>query len=487
MSKSIIDFSSLEVNEIFEKNQKEPIMRKINKCFGQPYVFDNKSGNTSVGGHTRWISEQKHVWEVNDFEVFLKTLEDRQREPDSENFDQSFKNKIQQVYLVGLECKELPYFQLMIYAQLLLDTDDTVVTDSARLAIPFQLYLQNLNGLSNKVYNTSANPRFHIHHVVNSIDDLEIGINTLRELQSLQQNDVQHEMHPTEQSKKLRELPVFREFHFPTILSAINYYGNVLSFITHYEQFGGGGELQTCGVTITRDRQDGSYMPRPDKQQIAKEIQMFSPNLDAFFSTTHAMNLHLFVTGLLTWLSHFEIARNDLSEQLELQREQIQNMLNGNNMSKITDFQDKIAALQGKHASMGLLLNYVNSQVADRIDELISRKGMFGIRQTPIPPKLSDPYAGVLINRVGRQAYFELVAGRIKTSFATTAKKLDSVDNPINKMTGFLYNQSSLKLQKAGNVNSRRNIILVITIGSFAVISVRDFFVEIYNWIFSMF
>ena len=476
MVKSIIEFSALEVNEIFEKDRKESIIQKINECFGQPCVFDDKSENTSASSHTEWMSEQKHVWEVNDFEIFLKDLEDEQRRLDSKNFGQSFKNKIRHVYLVGLECKELPYFQLMIYAQLLLDTDTTVVADTARLAVPFQLYLQNLNGLSNAVYNTSANPRFHMHHVVNSIDDLKNGTDTLHELLAIQQNDIQHEILPTKQSKKIRELPVLREFGLPRILSAINYYGNVLSFVTHYEQFGGGRELQTCGVTIIRDHQNSSYISRPDKQQIAKAIQMFDPTLDLFFSTTHAINLHLFVTGLLTWLSYFEITRNDLSEKLELQRKQIQNMLNENNMSKITDFQDKIAVLQGNYASMGLLWSHVKNQVSNQIEELTSRKNKLGMPQIPIPQKYQNIFTGIFTDRIGRQVYFELVANRIKNRFATTTEKLDSTDNPINRMTGFLYNSSSLKLQKAIKINSKINIGLAILIGSLAVISVRDFF-----------
>ena len=487
MVKPIIEFSALEVNEIFEKNQKESIIQKINECFGQPCVFDDKSENTNVSSHTRWISEQKHVWEVNDFETFLKDLEDEQKKLHSKNFEQSFKNKIQHVYLVGLECKELPYFQLMIYAQLLLDTDVTVVADSAKLVVPFQLYLQNLNGLSNKVYNTSANPRFHIHHVVDSIDDLEMGINALRELYTMQQNDIQYKTHPTEQSKRLRELPVLREFGLPKILSAINYYSNALSFVTHYEQFGGGRELQTCGVTITHGHQADSYIPKPDKQQIAAAIQMLEPNLDVFHSITHAMNTHLFITGLLTWISYFEITRNDLFEEFEPQRKQFQNMLDESNMSKITDLQDPIAVLQGKYANMGLLCSHVKNQVSNQIEELTSRKSKLGMPQIPIPQKYQNIFTEVLTNRVGGQGYFELVAGRINNSFTTTAEKLDSVDNPINRMTGFLYNQSSLKLQKAGNTYSKKNIILAIAIGSFVVISIRDFFVEVYNWIFSMF
>ena len=471
-----IEFSALEVNEIFEKSQKESIIQKINECFGQPCIFGNKLGNTNIGGHTRELSEQKHVWEVNDFEMFLESLGDGQKEPDSKNFDQFFKDRIQCVYLVGLECKDLPYFQLMIYVQLILYTSATVVTDSARLVVPFQSYLQNLNGTSNKVYNTSVNPRFHVHHVVDSIGDLEIGINALHELQTMQQNDIQYKIHPTEQSKRLRELPILREFGLPTILSAINYYGNALSFITHYGQFGGDRELQTCGVTIIGDHQNIPYIPKPDKRQIAEAIRMFDPNLNVFFITTDAMNLHLFVTGLLTWLSYFEITRNDLSEELYLQREQIQNMLNEGNMSKIADFQDKIAMLQGHYASMGLLLSHVKNQVSDQIENLASMKHKLRIPQIPIPQKHLDPFTRIFINRVEGQAYFELVAGRIKNIFDTTAEKLDSVDNPTNRMTNFLYNHTSLKLQKTVNTNSKIGIILATLVSFLAIISVRDFF-----------
>lgn len=476
MTASTIKFSALETNDIFEKDQKEHIIQKLNECFGQPSVFENKSGNTSISGHTNWILEKKHVWKVDDFEIFLKYIDDKQNEPDQRNFAQVFKSKIQQVYLVGLECNELPYFQLLIYVQLSLESEQSAITDSAKLIVPFQLYLQSLNGLSNQVYEMSRiKPRFHMHHVINSEDDLQEGTKSVRELLSLQYQNKKFRLRSTQHSKKLRELSLLQVFSLPTVLSAINFDGDVLSFITHYEQFGGGGELQTCGVTITHEYQISVCLPKFDSQGIEKEIKMFGPNLETFFSVTSAMNIHLFVTGIFTWLSYFEIVRNKLSEELESQRKQIQHMLNENNTSQITDFQNGISALQGNYASMGILLNSTKNKVIDQIDEMSSRRGIFGISEIPIPPK-PDNFAGVLINRVGEQAYFELVANMIKNHFSAIAEKLDSTDKPINKMTDYIYNQTSLKLQKTVQTNSIIEILLAIVIGIFTFVSVKGFF-----------
>jgi len=470
-------FSAIETNEIFEKEQRDAVIQKINIDFGEPSFFENKSGNTSIAGHTKWILEKKYVWIVNDFTIFLKGLDDQQKQPNPQTFNDSFQHRIQQVYLVGLECKELPYFQLMIYVQLSPESKIPVIIDSARLAVPFQIYLQNLEGLSSSVYEMSTiKPRFHMHHVVSSGDELQKGTDALRELISSQQNDKQFKLIPNEQSIALRELSLLQSFNLPTVMSAINFIGGILSFITHYEQFGGGGELQTCGLTIVQEHQVNVCIPEFDKQGIEKEIQMFSPNLQVFFSVTHAMNLHLFISGLLTWLSYFEITRNNMSEEIEFQREQIQNMLNNNNISNITDIQNKMAKIQGNYASMGMLLDSVKNQVIDQIDELSSRKGIFGISEIPIPQKSQDLFANTLMNRVGDKAYFELVAGTIKNSFSSIAEKLGSADRPTNIMTNFIYNQSSLKLQKTVKTNSVIEIILAVVIGIFTFVSIRDFF-----------
>ena len=190
-------------------------------------------------------------------------------------------------------------------------------------------------------------------------------------------------------SKALRELPILQEFGLPTILTAINFYENVLSFITHYEQFGGGGELQTYGVAIRYEHETNVRSQEVDEQQIAEKIRMFCPNLAVFDSATDAMNIHLFITGLLTWLAYLEKIREKKSKEIECERERIHDMLNEKNILQISDSQNKLAMLLGDFASMGLLVSYVNNQIADQIDELASKKGMFGIQQTPIPQKKS--------------------------------------------------------------------------------------------------
>ena len=478
-----IEFSALEVNEIFEKKQKECIIEKIKKDFGEPCICDHKSGNTTVSGMTKWIREKKCIWKANNLEKFRIAQKEKEKKQDSKSNNQNFLNRVQQVYLVGLECKELPYFQVMIYVQFLLETETKVVTNSARLIKPFQIYLQNLNGLSNKVYESSLKPRFHVHHIVYSKEILERGRNALRELRLLQQNDLQYGILPTEHSKALRELPILQEFVLPTILTAINFYGNVLSFITHYEQFGGGGELQTYGVTIRYEHETNVRSQEVDEQQIAEKIRMFCPNLAVFDSATDAMNIHLFITGLLTWLAYFEKIREEKSEELECERERIQDMLNEKNILQISDSQNKLAMLLGDFASMGLLVSYVNNQIADQIDELASKKGMFGIQQTPIPQKNHDLFTNVFTNRTGQQAYFELVANKIQNNFSAIRQKLDAADNPANRMSSFLYNlssflynQTSLKLQKSIYTNTRIDTILAVVISIFAGVSVIDFF-----------
>jgi len=59
MSESEVEFSVLETNEIFEKKEKDFVIQKINDIFGQPKISENKSGNTNIGGQTKWILEKK--------------------------------------------------------------------------------------------------------------------------------------------------------------------------------------------------------------------------------------------------------------------------------------------------------------------------------------------------------------------------------------------------------------------------------------------
>ena len=475
MIRSTMSFSVLETNEIFAKDQQNDIIQTVRRHFGEPTIFTGESGYTSIDGRSRYISEKKWIWEISDLDVFLKNLDSKQINSAIKDIEQDFPKKIHRVYLIGLCCKELPYFQLMIYAQLTLKTDAKIIGHTAKLAIPFQMYLQTLNGLSTKVYQETIKPRCHMHHVINSVDYLRQGQQAICALRLMQRGDAQDELRSTEHSASLRKLPVMKDLPYPTILSAINVHQNVLSLVTHYEQFGGGGELHTCGVTI-QDPQNDPETIMSSKQQVSQKIRMFSPNLDVFNSPPDAINLHLILSGLLTWLSFFEITRNNLAEELEEQRERIQILLNENNMRDIINLQDQLARLQGNYASMGLLLNYVQNQIINPIRELSSRKGMFGIIQTPIPQKSDDLFSFVFNNRNRNQAYFELIGNRIINECDEIADKLSSVDNPTNRMNGFLYNQSNLKLQNTINKNSWINIGLTIIIGVFAGISAITLF-----------
>ena len=154
----------------------------------------------------------------------------------------------------------------------------------------------------------------------------------------------------------------------------------------------------------------------------------------------------------------------------------IQKLLNNNQISKIKKFQNKISQIQGNNASMGILLNSVKNQVIDQIEELSTRTGVLGITEIPIPQKEHDVFSNTLIHRIGGQAYFELISTSIKNTFSNLTSKLFSVDNPSNKMSDFIFNQTSLNLQKTINKNSIIEIILAIIIGTFTFVSVKSFF-----------
>ena len=313
MSEAEIKFTALETNEIFEKEKRDSIIEQINSYFGNPEIFQHKSGNTNIGGQTKWIMEKKYVWKVNHLDIFLKNIPDEKKSPPTKDWNDIFKSRISLVYIVGLECKELPYFQLMIYVQLSLDSKIPIIVDSYRLITPFRIFLQNLNGLSNKVYEMDKiRPRFHTHHIYSSLASYRTGTAMLSKLIPMQQDDKKYKREPNNLSRSIRQLPGLSYFGLPTVLSAVNFDGGVLSFVTHHEQFGGGGELQSCGVVFTQELQVNVCIPEFERQGIEKDIQMFSPNVSSFFTVTGGINLHLFLTGLVTWLSYLEITRNEM-------------------------------------------------------------------------------------------------------------------------------------------------------------------------------
>jgi hypothetical protein len=204
---------------------------------------------------------------------------------------------------------------------------------------------------------STLKPRFHTHHIVNSSHDLVIGIKELSTLLSMQKQNDEFEVKPSKESKNIRELYCLSYFGLATVLSAINFDGDVLSFISHHEQFGGGGELQSCGITFVQEPQVNVCIPEFVRQGIEKEIKMFSPNTNVFFSVMGGINLHLFLTGLTTWLAYFEIIRQEMSMELERQRENIQKLLNNDEMSKLDSYQNSISKIQGNYASMNNLYN----------------------------------------------------------------------------------------------------------------------------------
>ena len=466
MINSTLAFSALETNEIFESTQKSQVLEKICKSFGSPTVFSRKTGYTTLDGRSKTISEDKWIWEITNPTTFLEFLDDNHI---AQDLKQVFHNTIQRTYMVGLYSKDLPYFQLMIYAQLSFETDVNIISQTTKLAIPFQTYLQNLDGFSPKVYKRSEIPRCHMHHVIYSEDYFSKSLRIIDELRS-QQSNTQQEPHVTPYTTYLRQLPILRDLPYPTILSSVNVHLNVLSFITHYEQLGDGGELQTCGMTLTNDPKQILIMS--SKQQVADNINMFAPNLDIFDSVAGAISLHLFFSGLITWLMYFEDIREGLSEKLENEREQIQNLLNENNMNKTTHLHDRIAKFQGHLATMGLLLSNVRNQIIVPVVELYSRNNSLGVYQIPIPQRINDPFSHFFNQRVENQVYFKHIGKRIKNDLDTIAEKLSSVENPTNRMNNFLYNQTNLELQNRIKLNSKINIVLSIVIGIFAGISI---------------
>ena len=132
--------------------------------------------------------------------------------------------------------------------------------------------------------------------------------------------------------------------------------------------------------------------------------------------------------------------------------------------------------MQGNYASLGILLEYIKNNVIDQINELASRKGIFGATEIPIPQKKFDMFSTTLINRVGDQAYFELIAKGIYNNFSTISEKLTSSNSPTNQMANFIYNQTSYDLQQTIKKNSIIEILLAIVIGAFTFVSVKGFF-----------
>jgi len=462
-------YSALVTHEIFEKEKIDEVNKKLILDFGKPSIFENKSGNTTIAGQTNWVLEKKRVWKITNFDLFLKDLKDEQKKSHPKDFDSIFKSRIKMGYVVGLECKELPYYQVVIFIQLSGTSKVPVIIDSLRLIVPFQKYLEKFDGISMKVFANSKNkPRFYTHHISDSVTDYKKGLSLVKKLEQLQEKNHIHKIKPNAQSKAIRNLPILNQFGLPSILSAVNYEGGVLAFALNSEQFGGGGELQGCGITFT-DRPD-VCVPDFSRQGIEKDIRMFSSNIEIFFSVFGGIDLHLFLTGLSTWLSYFEIIMNELTIEIENVREDIQKSLNENQVSEIEKHREKITKFQGSYAGMGILLESIKQRVIDLIEELSTNVGIFGKNEIPIPQKGGNPlFEDTLTNRVGDLAYFQLISTMIKNKFNSLTKKLESIHNPINQMTNFIYNQTSHNLQRKISLNSIIQIVLIAVIGTFTV------------------
>jgi len=458
------NFSCFTVHEIFAKDEYEKVNEKISTHFGQPMIYEITSLNTKLSRETNRISETKFVWKVSDIEKFLDNIVSATKKTD-QKYDLDLNAVIELIYVVGMTCKELPYYQLVIYVQFKTPNKVNSIIYSYDLAIPFQIFFEEFDGLSNKVYHMSKRkPRYYSHHVIESQKELNEGMNAVQNMISKMRENVHITQEPSDYSEVIRKLPLIQDFVIPTLLSVVSPAGNILPLSSHVEQYSGGGVLQSFTISLSSTPQ--VFVPNFSKQGIEKEIRMFSPNINVISDTFGGINLHLFLSGLTTWISYCDITVNEIVESLEKIRDSIQNLLNKKKESELKTHISEISRIQGSLASMAMLVENTKFHIMELVDEIANNTGIFGSSELPIPARKDMLFFdSTLRTGVGNLGHLQNIAVNVRNRFNALSKKLETADNPVNKMNNFIYNVANYSLQKTILSHSKAVKYLTISIG----------------------
>ena len=418
------------------------------------------------------IKESKFVWKISQVEKFLIELETLKDQDIPDNLD--LKSTVKSIHIIGLMCKELPYFQLVIYVELNAVSVNPLI-NTYDLAKPFQIFLENFDGLSKTVYHMSRRkPRYYSHHIIESNEALQNGIRAVQNIiaSSKTQSDVFSRSN--EFSEIIRGLPLIRGFGIPTLLSVVSPAGNILPISSHIEQYSGGGVLQYFTIAYTTT----PHICTPDlvRQGLEKEIKMFSPNVNVIYDVFGGINLHLFLAGLWTWISYCDITVNHIINDLEGIREMIQNLLNENKESELKKHVAKISQIQGSLASMSMLVENTRFHIMELIDEIADNMGIFGAVEIPIPSKKDHSFFDATLRTgIGHDGHLQNIAKVVRNKFNSFSKKLETADNPVNKMNDFIYNSANYGLQKTISAYTKIGIGLTIAIGILTFFSAKPY------------
>lgn len=317
-------------------------------------------------------------------------------------------------------------------------------------------------------------PRYYSHHIIESKEALQNGIRAVQNTIASAKTQSDVFSRSNEFSEIIRGLPLIRDFGIPTLLSVVSPVGNILPISSHIEQYSGGGVLQYFTVAYTTT----PHICTPDlvRQGLETEIKMFSPNVNVIYDVFGGINLHLFLAGLWTWISYCDITVNHIINDLEGIREMIQNLLNENKESELKKHVSKISQIQGSLASMSMLVENTRFHIMELIDEIADNMGIFGAVEIPIPSKKDHSFFDATLRTgIGHDGHLQNIAKVVRNKFNSFSKKLETADNPVNKMNNFIYNSANYGLQKTISAYTKIGIGLTIAIGILTFFSAKPY------------
>lgn len=457
-SETMSTYAFFETNEIFEKDRIGEINEIISSELRiQPTQHTGASLNTLLRGKTIRTIEKKYIWRITEPEIIQNILNWANFEIDRVDHVIT-PHDYESVFCVGIECEELPYYQVIFFVKIRDVFNFHPLFFTHQLSEPFRIWLERFNGLSFRAYNMSRRmPRVHVHVVQEeNIQNITMWNQIIRRIRTdYFVNKQLSDINPDD-SDKIWNIPFIRNFTIPYLLSCTTTSANIFSLSGHLEQIGGGGELQTFGLSFSNT--PNVFLPN-EPLNVERDLRMFSSNVNVVNSVFGGINLHLFFSGLTTWALSMDDPIDQMTQNFESIRSEIQRLINTDPSVDLKDRYEDISSIQWSFSSINSIMKNTKFYTYELINEISTNFGIFGETEIPIrPSRRFDGFPDTLLTRTGNRGHLEHIAFNIKNNFERIMEKLEILEESITKMNNVTHQRISHSLQKTLSRNSKIQI-----------------------------
>lgn len=450
-----LDYIDVYLMDIFDKNQSEKIIKKLDEQLGKR---DERPGTVIFGGSVeRTIKEIKYNWNVKDIQKLLDQAEQLGKGGLAGNLELARK-AIKKIDLIGINSDDLPYFVLTMFVQV--DKSklkiENLFVDVAAILRPLRLYMEDFKGITCQLFGGKPIcPYFLNIGIINSEKEIAEILKIYEEI--LDSEGLPQRFHISreqiiEKGSKIRNIIPLNSLHYTfNLLSIAAVYSNAISFVGHVDQMAFNGLMTPFFLTFSQNERQ-----LPDIET-ANLLSIRSRGYYDLASPWSIAGTLIYLITLYAWSLHLQKSVSKLEATFIDLRKKIQDLIKPDDEAVLEKYVIDLDMNRINIANLTSEIGRLTRITSISLEEFL-RGGRADFVETSIPPKtLSDYFYfwNNLKESIGSGAYLHGISLKISEIIKNLETNLSQYNHENNLLHGSINNIVRLRGEKQ-NKNTQK-------------------------------